>query len=564
MAYSHVTYTGDGTNTIFNIPFPFLKREFITVNINGVKQPPEDMEWLNDTSIRVAKAPPAGSSVMIFRDTAKDKAVVDFRDGSILTERALDDQIAQLLHITQEVYDVPGQLESTLEGIESTAHEAAEQAKLAGEQVLLAQEEADRAKAEAVKAAGIIEEGLQSVGTARDSAVQDVVATRDSSVEAVQAEGNVQVERAQSEADRAKEEADRATDMVNVGPATSDKLGMVKIGEGIAVDSYGTISVTPINPASRSSAGIVQIGEGLNITDASESSGEGEDSSTTSPGILSLGAHHSEDYELYGKGNFQFFGHVKLTDNFEEETSAKDGVGISAAGVKAAWDRLVGAGTETIITTSGSWVVPETGQYALTCVGGGGNGGASGLSVKGQIYGGSNNWYWGCGGGGGGGGGAGQTVTKTVSLTKGTSIQVVVGGAGGSTSFGSHATAIGGGHGGAGGAGGGGVAINGGVTSTFMYNTSGGSGGAAGTSYGSSSSNGGNGASVSGNFASAYGGGGGAGGISHEGTYGNGGRGADAPTRISPGNNVAGGVSYGWGGAPGIQGCVKIRLAIGG
>lgn len=346
--------------------------------------------------------------------------------------------------------------------------------------------------------------------------------------------------------------------------ASKDKAGIVKIGEGIAVDGSGAISVTPINPASRSSAGIVQIGEGLNITDASESSGEGEDSSTTSPGILSLGTHSAMDSSQYGKGDFQFYGHVKLTDNFEEDTAAKDGVGISAAGVKAAWNRLVGAGTETIITTSGTWVAPETGQYALTCVGGGGNGGSSGLTVKGSIYGGgSPTRYWGCGGGGGGGGGAGQTVTKTVSLTKGTSISVVVGGSGGSTSFGSYATAVGGGHGGAGGPGGGGIYTDDG-SATIMYNSSGGSGGAAGASYGTSSSPGGNGGAEMGTLVSAYGGGGGAGGRSIEGTYGHGGRGADAPTRINPGGNLARGVSYGWGGAPGIQGCVKIRLAIGG
>lgn len=210
MAYSHVAYTGDGTNAIFNIPFPFLKREFITVNINGIQQPPEDIEWLTDASIRLVKTPPAGSSVLIFRDTAKDKAVVGFRDGSVLTERALDDQVTQLLHITQEVYDVPGQLQSTLEGIESVAQEAADQARLAGEKALLAQEEADRARAE----------------------------------------------------------ADRATNMANIGPAKADKLGFVKIGEGIAVTEDGTITVTPVSLATPEKAGTVRPGTGMTVEDS--------------------------------------------------------------------------------------------------------------------------------------------------------------------------------------------------------------------------------------------------------------------------------------------------------
>lgn len=506
MAYSHVAYTGDGTNAIFNIPFPFLKREFITVNINGIQQPPEDVEWLTDASIRLVKAPPAGSSVLIFRDTAKDKAVVDFRDGSVLTERALDDQVAQLLHITQEVYDVPGQLQSTLEGIESVAQEAANQARLA-----------------------------------------------------------------QEEADRARTEADRATDMANIGPAKVGKLGMVKIGEGIDVEEDGTISVTPINFATRDYAGIVQIGQGLNITDASVIPGEeeedGEGSPAPAPGILSVGTHRSEDPAQYGKGDFQFYGHVKLTDNFEEETSAKDGVGISAAGVKAAWDRLVGASTGTVITTSGDYVVPETGVYKITCIGGGGNGGKGGTGgFGGELLDGSKANYKLHSGGAGGGGGAGALVEQTVELTKDSIIPVTIGASGGgTTTFGSYVSASGGGNGGNG---------------SNAYNTSPsnmcsnfnnfkegypGTGGAAGISYGSASLAGANGAS-SGWSRDAFSIGdsaGGNGGRTTDALYGHGGKGGNGGGGSKP-QGCSGTVRGGASGEVGTQGCVKIQLSLGG
>lgn len=130
-------------------------------------------------------------------------------------------------------------------------------------------------------------------------------------------------------------------------------------------------------------------------------------------------------------------------------------------------------------------------------------------------------WYL-YSGGGAGGGGAGQTITKSIALTKGTVIPMVVGAAGGATSFGTHATALAGS-----------VGNNGGNascvhTSFYDCGTSGGpgGGGAGGYSYGSAAGNGAAGTGTAA-YATYYGGTGGKGGVSIEGTYGNGGKGSD-------------------------------------
>lgn len=97
-----------------------------------------------------------------------------------------------------------------------------------------------------------------------------------------------------------------------------------------------------------------------------------------------------------------------------------------------------------VITISGTWKAPFTGSVKVICVGGGGGGGNGGSVVYGVT------------GGGGGGGGSGKIVTKTVSVTKGTSYSCTIGkggasgAAGGTTSFGTLASAAGGGAGGAG------------------------------------------------------------------------------------------------------------------
>lgn len=327
-------------------------------------------------------------------------------------------------------------------------------------------------------------------------------------------------------------------------PATPDDLGMVRIGQGISVDETGLISTEPVTLATPDAPGIVQVGAGLEVTLPTEAA-EGEEAPT--PGLLSLRAHASETPDAYGKGDFQFYGHVKLTDDFEEPTAAKDGVGISPVGVKKAWDRIMGAKEQATITTSRSWIVPETATYSVTCIGGGGRGGNGGSGTYITISGGSVHC---AAGGGGGGGGAGQVVTRNISLTKGTEIDCVIGGSSSPTTFGTHVTALGGGDGGNGG--------NGTATRDRMQ---GGGGGAAGATYGSTAAAGGTGgtrADLGGYYPSASGGGGGAGGITSWSPYGDGGRGGNGGYVSYP--NTSGGA----GGSAGSQGCIMISIPIGG
>ena len=393
------------------------------------------------------------------------------------------------------------------------------------------------------------EEVVQSVYAARDAAADSATDAARNAAEAGQsalAAAHSEQEAAASAADAAAS-ADLAQSLTEVGPATSERLGFVRIGQGISVDETGLISTEPVTLATPDAPGIVQVGAGLEVTLPTEAA-EGEEAPT--PGILSLRAHASEAPDAYGKGDFQFYGHVKLTDNFEEETAAKDGVAISAKGVKDAWDRLFGVVKGQTITTSGTWIVPETGDYAVTCVGGGGNGGGGGSGY------GTRNYAF-ASGGGGGGGGAGQTVTMSLSLTKGTAIPVTIGSASGTTSFGTYISALGGGAGGSGGNGSASHYYDEGVSHN---SASGGSGGSSGTSYGSLSTAGAPGTGLINTNGSVSGGAGGNGGTSINGVHGNGGRGGQG------GYASLGDYGYisGSAGTVGTQGCIIINSPISG
>lgn len=117
MAYSYVTYTGDGSTAVFSVPFPYMERKDIQLITNtddpdngsitnSVVLPESAYEWLSDASVHLLiQVPSEATTLRIQRLTEKIVPVVDYRDGSILSERDLDLTVTQLLYIAQEAFD---------------------------------------------------------------------------------------------------------------------------------------------------------------------------------------------------------------------------------------------------------------------------------------------------------------------------------------------------------------------------------------------------------------------------------------------------------------------------
>ncbi|EGW50303.1 hypothetical protein HMPREF1022_02676 [Desulfovibrio sp. 6_1_46AFAA] len=103
------------------------------------------------------------------------------------------------------------------------------------------------------------EEVVQSVYAARDAAADSATDAARNAAEAGQsalAAAHSEQEAAASAADAAAS-ADLAQSLTEVGPATSERLGFVRIGQGISVDETGLISIQ---------SGIFQVGEGLELS----------------------------------------------------------------------------------------------------------------------------------------------------------------------------------------------------------------------------------------------------------------------------------------------------------
>ena len=106
MAYSRVTYTGDGSARSFTIPFLFLDRTHVTIKVAGVlKTLTTDYVWLTDSTIQFVTAPASPLSIFIERVTPSTTRLVDFQDASVLTAADLNLSDNQNFYIGQEAID---------------------------------------------------------------------------------------------------------------------------------------------------------------------------------------------------------------------------------------------------------------------------------------------------------------------------------------------------------------------------------------------------------------------------------------------------------------------------
>ena len=102
MALSFVTYTGNGSNRIFNLTFTYLQQADVSVKVNNVAV---TFIFLDSARVQTTVAPASSAIVEVRRTSSRTARVVDFQDGAVLTEAALDGDSNQLFQLTQEAFD---------------------------------------------------------------------------------------------------------------------------------------------------------------------------------------------------------------------------------------------------------------------------------------------------------------------------------------------------------------------------------------------------------------------------------------------------------------------------
>ena len=99
---AQVTYTGNGSTTQYSIPFEFIDSTHVKAFIDGTET---SAFTISSSTLTFTTAPANASVVRIERQTPTDARLIDFTDGSVLTESDLDRSADQNFYIAQEITD---------------------------------------------------------------------------------------------------------------------------------------------------------------------------------------------------------------------------------------------------------------------------------------------------------------------------------------------------------------------------------------------------------------------------------------------------------------------------
>jgi|GEM_PF-4174879 len=108
MAYSYNEVTVDASPKVIAVP-EYIDQAHIKVSINGVDT--TSFSWVNSNTVSVPA--PIGSKVRVRRETSPQTRLVDYMDGTGLTEAVLDTDSRQAFFLAQE------QLDATNEAIDA-------------------------------------------------------------------------------------------------------------------------------------------------------------------------------------------------------------------------------------------------------------------------------------------------------------------------------------------------------------------------------------------------------------------------------------------------------------
>ena len=104
MANSFVRFTQTGSTTTYSLGFTYRSQADISVTLNGVATTAFSYNAAG-TQIIFNTAPASGTAIQITRATSQDSKLVDYAEGSVLTEGDLDTDSQQAFFMSQESID---------------------------------------------------------------------------------------------------------------------------------------------------------------------------------------------------------------------------------------------------------------------------------------------------------------------------------------------------------------------------------------------------------------------------------------------------------------------------
>ena len=132
MATTSNTYTGNGSNKLFSITFPYLETTDVDVYLNGTLQTiTTQYTFANATTIEFVAAPANGAVVLLKRSTDDATLQATFFPGSSIKAADLNLDFDQVLYIAQETANTATTATSTATSATTTANTALSQSSAA-------------------------------------------------------------------------------------------------------------------------------------------------------------------------------------------------------------------------------------------------------------------------------------------------------------------------------------------------------------------------------------------------------------------------------------------------
>jgi|GEM_PF-3397441 hypothetical protein len=225
MALARVTYTQSVSgNRNFSVPFPYLSKDHVKVTVNGAAV---TFSWLSASSIQLTTAPAIGAKVEVRRVTERNSLLVDFADGSTLTESQLDLASKQNFYLSQEADDLAVESNGLAKDATDTANAATTTANEAKTTANNAVSTANSASATANDAKSTADSAVVTANNASNTASSAVVTANGAVTTASAAEAKADsavttASQANSRAFSAELKADSAISTANGASAKAD------------------------------------------------------------------------------------------------------------------------------------------------------------------------------------------------------------------------------------------------------------------------------------------------------------------------------------------------------
>ncbi len=158
-SYSNVsvTYTADGTQTVFSFPFDYLRKAFVYVKKDDSPVLIQGTDYsVVEKTVVFNTAPSVNTVITIFRETTTTP-LVSWADASVLRAKDMTIQQVQDLHILEEVQEytqrtLKDYIDTTYEDVKEDIADISEELDTLDEKVAIAVDSAGRAEAAATEA----------------------------------------------------------------------------------------------------------------------------------------------------------------------------------------------------------------------------------------------------------------------------------------------------------------------------------------------------------------------------------------------------------------------------